>query len=613
MARQRFNNINNAKDLGTLGRRKNAKGTITRADKNDFYKFDLSGSSSLSVRPQQVQSNLLFRLFDGDRTRIGQTRFGAKGNKRRQTFERDLEAGTFFIQVRGNTREGRDRYRLRLGATALNTPLPGDPGNPSVPPVDPDGTRSAGVVSGNYTNTDSVGVDDPLDLYNFSLTEASTLNAQLSGLSQTVGLELFNDANADGAAEDTEAIAFTPGTPIELAAGSYIIRVNGNAIPSNTDYTLTLDQAAIPTDDGNGTLATASDLGVVTTTTTRNSTIGGEDDVDFYKFTLNDIANLDVRTEGDAAGRFQLIRDDNGNSLVDDGEVFAPRSFSSFSPLDMPPGDYYIRVESFRDESGDYTLTVVPTLFGGNVSPEPGNTLNLASNELGVFSGTRTFKEYVGTLDEIDLYRFTLNDLSNLQITFSGSSNEIRTQLIRDDNNNGLIDSEEIFASRDQVGDSGTLSQDLPVGNYFILVQPEINSSFSTSYEMTVVGTPYGGDGSPDPGNTLSEARNLGALTGTTSLKEHVGFLDLDDFYRFTLSTTANLQARITLSDDSNSDLNTTVIRDANNNGQVDNDEVVDFGINGLTDDLEAGTYFFRVTPRFSAFPTNYELDLVVT
>jgi len=502
MAKKRFNNINSARDLGTINRRRNIKGAITRADKNDFYEFDLSSSSSVSIRPQRVQSNLRIRLFDGDRDRIGQNRFRSKGNKRRQTFERDLEAGTYFIQVRGNTREGRDRYRLRLQASAL-AELP-----PPVPEPVPE-----------------------------------------------------------------------------------------------------------PVPTGNDTLATAIDLGVVTATTIRNDSIGEADEVDFYKFTLNDIANLDVRTEGGTVRRVQLIRDDNGNGLVDDGEVFAPSGSSSFRPLDMPPGEYFIRLEGFTNLSGDYTLTVVPSLFGGNVSPEPGNTLDLASNELGTFSGTRTFKEYVGALDEIDIYQFTLNDLSNLQVTFSGSSREVKVQLIRDDNNNGLIDSGEIFASREQIGDSGTLNQDLPVGNYFILVQPEINSSFSTSYEMTVVGTPYGGNGAPDPGNTLSEARNLGTLTGTTSLKEYVGVLDSDDFYRFTLSSAANLQARITRSTDfsSTTNLNVNVIRDDNNNGQIDDDEVVDFGVNGLTDDFEAGTYFFRVTPRNSAFSTNYELDLVVT
>ena len=94
---------------------------------------------------------------------------------------------------------------------------------------------------------------------------------------------------------------------------------------------------------------------------------------------------------------------------------------------------------------------MIPTLFGGNVSPEPGNTLPLASNTLGVFSGTRVLREYVGPLDTNDFYQFTVNDLSNLQITRIGSSRDPEVQLIRDSNNNSIVDRDEVFPERQQV------------------------------------------------------------------------------------------------------------------------------------------------------------------
>jgi hypothetical protein len=135
---------------------------------------------------------------------------------------------------------------------------------------------------------------------------------------------------------------------------------------------------------------------------------------------------------------------------------------------------------------------------------------------------------------------------------------------------------------------------------------------------MTVVGTPYGGNGLPDPGNTLPTARDLGVLSGTSSLKEYVGVLDSDDFYRFTLSNTTNLQARITNSSAISSDL--ILIRDTNNNGLIDNSETLaststnSSGIASLTRDLPAGSYFIRVKPRFTGnFSTNYQLDLTTT
>jgi Bacterial pre-peptidase C-terminal domain. len=195
-------------------------------------------------------------------------------------------------------------------------------------------------------------------------------------------------------------------------------------------------------------------------------------------------------------------------------------------------------------------------------------------------------------------------------------------QLIRDANNNGLIDANEAFFSREGSGVNtpARINQDLPAGTYFIRVDPRFGSTnFSTSYEMTVVATPYGGNGLPDPGNTLLTARNLGVLSGTTSLKEYVGVLDSDDFYRFTLSSAANLQARLTNSSDITSDL--VLIRDTNNNGLIDNGETIASAITSgspdttlLTRDLQAGSYFIRVKPRFIGnFSTNYQLDLTTT
>jgi len=234
-----------------------------------------------------------------------------------------------------------------------------------------------------------------------------------------------------------------------------------------------------------------------------------------------------------------------------------------------------------------------------------------AASDLGIFSGTRSIREYVGRLDTNDLYKFTLNDLSNLQVSVTASSSPARVQLVRDNNNNGLIDSGEIFASREGSGlvDPARVNQDLPAGTYFINVEPRFNAS--TSYEMTLLGTPYGGNGLPDPGNTLPTARDLGVLSGISSLKEYVGVLDSGDVYKFTVNAPINFRA----TSSSNIDLDLLLIRDTNNNGLVDANETLRFGIRSLGDtSLQAGTYFVSLKSRSSGnFSSNYELNLVAT
>jgi Bacterial pre-peptidase C-terminal domain len=473
--------------------------------------------------------------------------------------------------------------------------------------------RGARNLQFNKTIKNFVGQSDRVDFYKFRASEPIDFTLALNGLKANASVKLLNSGGAAIAASNRPGKQ-AEGIVATLNSGTYYVEVRVLGRRGNTQYNLRT--SAIRTDN---TIPTALDIGVLSTTDIKQGTVGTTDLVDFYKFTLTDIAKLDVRVNSSAQVRsIQLIRDQNNNGLVDNGEVFAPRPGSGLTPLDIPPGTYFIRVEGFSNVSSPYELTLVPTLFGGNVSPEPGNTLPLASNTLGVLSGTRVVKDYVGVLDATDIYRFTLNDLSNLQITRTGSSFEPEVQLIRDSNNNGLIDISEVIVNNNNFGIlSDSANVDVPSGTYFIRVEPQINNFFSTSYELTLVGTPYGGNGLPDPGNTIPAARDLGALSGTSSLKEYVGALDSNDFYRFTLGTAANLQARVAPSSGVSLDLD--LIQDANNNGLLDTNEIlrsgsrsITTGITSLNSNLQAGTYFLRIDPTFiGSFSTNYELTLV--
>lgn len=468
----------------------------------------------------------------------------------------------------------------------------------------------------NRTISDSLGQTDRVDFYQFRASGPVNFNLSLSGLQADASVRLLNSRRTP------IAVSNRPGNRAEqisarLESGLYYVQVQFLGRQGTTRYNLRATATTPPVRDE--TLATAFNIGVLSTTYTKQDSVGTNDPIDFYKFTLNDIANLQVRVNGSTAGtRFQLIRDGNNNGLVDSGEILASDLSIGANSLasatqDLPPGTYFLKIEPTSTQLTQYQLNLIPTLFGGNVSPEPGNALPVAS-DLGVFSGTRSVREYVGTIDATDIYRFTVSDLSNLQITATASSTPVEVQLVRDANNNGLIDSDEVFASRAGSGVTtpARINQDLPVGTYFILVNPRFGGNSSTSYEMTLVGTPYGGNGLPDPGNTLFTARDLGAISGTSSLKEYVGVLDSEDFYRFTVSAPVNLQARLAPSSDVT--LNMDLIQDTNNNGLIDANEILRFGTTRLTRDLQAGTYFLRIESRFSGnFSSNYALDLIIT
>jgi hypothetical protein len=587
------NTIPTAFDIGVLTTTYVRQEFVGPEDPIDFHKFTLTDIANLEVRVDEFTGGGTFELIRDDNN----NGLVDSGEVYASSFSSlspiDMPPGTYFIRVSSNVAT---QYQLTFVPTLFGGNVSPEPGNTLSL-----ASNTLGVLSGTRSIKEYVGRFDGNDIYRFTLNDPSNLQITATASSSPIRGQLIRDANNNGLVDNGEVLlnAFnsTSGNAnTNLSAGNYFLSVEPSSSSGSTSYALTLVGTPLPPPppvDGNDTLGTASDIGILTTTNIQQGTVGADDPIDFYRFTLNDIANLEVRVEEfTGGGRFELIRDNNNNGEVDSGDTLRSGS-SSFSPITMPPGTYFIKVSS--NVATQYQLTFVPTLFGGNLSPDPGSTLSLAA-DLGVYSGTRSIREYVGEFDNSDIYRFTLNDLSNLRIDLGNA--DLVVQLYRDDNSNGLIEDNEIYHSG-----RGSLNVDMPSGNYFLGIVRRISSS--ASYEMTLVGTPYGGDGLPDPGNTLSAARDLGVLSGTSSRREYVGRLDSNDFYRFTLSNAANLQARL-----DTSDAGITLIQDLNNNGLIDNGENL---LLGSSRNLQAGTYFVRVAPRLGTISTNYQLDLIVS
>jgi hypothetical protein len=121
----------------------------------------------------------------------------------------------------------------------------------------------------------------------------------------------------------------------------------------------------------------------------------------------------------------------------------------------------------------------------------------------------------------------------------------------------------------------------------------------------------------PDPGNTLSTARNVvGVENGSISLTDFVGLGDRDDFYRFDINTKRNFTLRL---DGLTRDADVKLIQDRNRNGVVDFGETIDYSLESGTipdiinvPNLAPGTYYVQVSS-FLGNSTNYNLNLSAT
>jgi Beta-propeller repeat len=241
------------------------------------------------------------------------------------------------------------------------------------------------------------------------------------------------------------------------------------------------------------------------------------------------------------------------------------------------------------------------------LSPEPGNTVNTAYNVGRVEGKSAVFNDSIGSTDTNDYFKFTLgSSASRLGVSLTGLSNDANLQVIRDANNNGIVDAGEVIGSSMLAGSAAELLNltNLAAGaNYYVRVY---QGSGNTNYDLNFVAD-YSGD-------TIATARNIGIPPAnfTQTYSDFVGnsgtgVTDTTDIYQFNVTTRSNLGAFLT---------------GAGTNAQVQlldaNGVVLQNALNGFKEltpsqtiarILNPGTYFLRVTAT-GTNSTNYTLDV---
>ncbi len=462
-----------------------------------------------------------------------------------------------------------------------------------------------GNLYGQSSITGSASPSDLYDFFRFTTTAPGSLDIALSGIGGDVDLYLIQDINGNGIAETNEILRFstTNGNQealsvSKLASGTYyaLVYEYGNNL---TDYTLTLTS-----DRAGNSLPESRNLGTLTSgTTTVRDFVGNGDAIDSYQFQLTGSNNIlsaslkDLSADAD----LYLVRDFNFNGVVDAGEIldYSINYGTTAEYLNIQglgAGSYFLLVSQYSGNT-NYTLDI--TAAPG----EPGNTLNTAAN-LGTLAGRRVVSDRVSTADLADYYSFNLNTSSNLQLALTGLTADADLYLIRDSNNNGLIDAGDVLQRSIYASNASEFISinGLSAGNYFVGV---LRYSGDTNYTLTLT--------SDSAGPSLLSARNLGTLSVSYSLTDFVGQSDPLDYYQFTINSYSNVTLNLS-NLTANADL--YLIRDLNGNGLLDSGEVWAYStatgsapetisLNGLA----PGSYYVAVT-QYSG-DTNYKLNLV--
>jgi hypothetical protein len=235
-----------------------------------------------------------------------------------------------------------------------------------------------------------------------------------------------------------------PFRSIELLGGSPPAR---NSVYYDNIIVNTEAPATPPNDN---TPVNARNLGTLTGNYTIQDFVDTTDPADYYKFNLDYVTNLNANLAGlSGSVRMYLYRDWNGNGLIDTNEVIDNRISNPSGNIFqiLTPGTYFLKAEQYYD-STRYDLTITTTAHP-NYTPaiDPGNSDREAFN-LGTLSGTITLKDYIGSLDGHDYYKFSLSSLTDFNANLAGLSGSVRMYLYRDWNGNGLIDANEVIDNR---------------------------------------------------------------------------------------------------------------------------------------------------------------------
>jgi hypothetical protein len=628
------NSLSTALNIGPLNGNRGFAESVSSSDRNDYYRFSLASASNFSVSMTGLRNNADLRLLNSSGGTIASSTRSGRSN---ESIARQLGAGVYYIRV--SQRSGSTSYDLGVSASPL----------PLTPSFDPGATFATAfgvdLASGPKLYRQAVGVTDPVDTYRFTSNNISNFGATVSGTTGRVRLSLYFDTNNNGAADASERLTSQESnfnlSPFSinqtLGAGTYFVEVS--RLNSDTAYNINLSTTAVagiqPMADPGSSLGTAFNVGALSGSRAYRQFVGVVDPVDTYRFTLDNISSFGATISGltTARARLSLYFDANNNGVADASERLTSEesnfNLASFSiNQTLGAGTYFVEVavlpSGVAGTNTAYNINLSTTAVAG-IQPmaDPGSSLGTAFN-VGALSGSRAYRQFVGVVDPVDTYRFTLDNISSFGATISGlTTARARLSLYFDANNNGVADASERLTSEESNFNlaSFSINQTLGAGTYFVevAVLPSGIAGTNTAYNINLGSTLVAGiQPTVDPGSTFDNAFNVGVLSGSRAYRQFVGVVDPIDTYGFTLDSTRNFGA--TISGLTTARARLSLYFDANNNGIADASErltfddsnfnLASFSINRT---LLAGTYFVEVAVLPSGIAgtnTAYNLNL---
>ncbi len=227
-----------------------------------------------------------------------------------------------------------------------------------------------------------------------------------------------------------------------------------------------------------------------------NSDLTTSDPTDVFQFQISSGKNINLSLTDISAGDnadIRLFRDANNNGVLDSFDrnvgLVSNRGSNQDEAINFKTssGTFFAEVSRFAPgSSGDvsYNLALSATEPSGTL-PISASSSNLLPKEfvLGHLSGNITRTGNVNNQNTTDVYSFSLGFREGVDIRLDGLSSDADIRVIRDSNNNRIVDAGEVIASSNNAGITSELISNITVrGDYFLQVT---EFTGNTNYNVT--------------------------------------------------------------------------------------------------------------------------------
>ena len=533
-----------------------SSGILAATSPDNWYSVKVNSPQTLNLDLQAAFGTPYMSLFDSSGKQVASSGYATRTND--GWINATLAAGTYLVDVNSGGDAG---YTL---TASTGTPATGsadvDTAGQTLSTARPLGTLGAAPVS----IPEAVGGSDPFDYYSFNVPAATQVRATVSGLSDNAAFFLLNakgETIAQGNGSPTSSVTLNQALA-PLSSGTYFLEVADSNTSKSTGYSLDISASPVLTIAG-GTPSGAYALGTLGATAAQHTDrLSPLAEIGYYSFSLGGPSAVSVSVSGLTDNATVYIRDAGGavvasapgTNLSGSGGYGNGTVVLNAKLAPLASGNYFVSVE------GDTPATATPYTVSATATAIPvagGSTAANATNLGTVTDAGTTISDFVGSINPVNAYSFTLASAATLTYNLSTYSKDVLTGPV----NNQVLDANQNVVVI-QAGNSSPVLQSsgdgfdnifltLTAGTYYTYITKTANVT-STNYSLTLTTAPVnpgvvGDKATQNDGVNIATARNLGTLTATgLTTPSWINPSNPESWYKVTVGTPGILQLNVT-------------------------------------------------------------------